>query len=178
MRFRIPAIAFVGLLAPLTAMCVVSACGSQTDDTLKDAATDVTTQKDVTADVAPDVAPEAGCDAPDLLQYLPSGDAGLDVDAGGFAIGPCVDCFKTQCGGQITSCNGDCLCRQGVIDTVTCVAQTGDFTTCGEQAILSGNTNLTALFGCAYSKCQAACIGGDGGLPADAAPKDAAGDGG
>ena len=36
------------------------------------------------------MAPEAGCEAGDLLGYLPSGDAGLDVDAGGFALGALV----------------------------------------------------------------------------------------
>jgi len=180
MRFRLPSLAFVALALPLAGMAILSACGSSTDDSLTDAGKDATTT-DVAQDVVVDVAPEAANDAggcmndADLTMFLPSGDAGVDADAGGLNLGICIGCFETKCGTQITACNGDCACRQSIIDLVTCVGMTGDFMTCGETAILNGDNQVSALLGCAYTNCISACTpgGGDGGTI-----KDAAGDGG
>ena len=174
MRFRLSLVAFAGLLLPVGGMLAVAACGQTSDmtDGGPDGALNHTT-----ADVAPDVAPmmDAGCvnDA-DLTKLIPEG--GLDVDAGGIPLGACVGCFQSKCSGQITACNADCACRQGVVDTITCVEMTGDFQTCGESAILGGDTQLTALFGCAYSNCISSCQ--PSGDASTDAPSDAADGGG
>jgi hypothetical protein len=170
MRSRLPLLAFGLLLIPIGAMTLVSACGSTTDDSVTDAAKDGTTM-DVAADVAPDVVAEAGCEAGSLTGLIPDG--GIDADSGGIPLAACYGCFESQCSSQINTCNGDCSCRVSVIDLIDCVVQTGDFMTCGESALLSGDTNLQALIGCAYADCVQACTpAGDGGMV-----KDAAGDG-
>jgi|ERR1700690_1191931 len=172
MRFKLPAIAFVGLALPLGAMAALSACGSTTD--VSDAGKDATTNDVAMLDQSTnDVAVDAGCtnDA-NLTTLIPSADAAIDVDSGAIALGACIGCLENKCGTDINACNADCACRQGVLDVVTCVAQGTDFQTCGEQALFGGNANLTALFGCAYQQCLTICTGGDGGLP-----KDAGGDG-
>lgn len=173
---RLPFIAFLALV-PFAAIATISACGG--DDTKTDGGPDATT--DTTPDVAkldagPDVF-EASCtnDA-DLTQYLPSADASIDVDAGGVNIASCTGCFKDNCGGQINSCNGDCDCRQGVIDLVTCVGQGTTLSTCIGDALASGNTNLINLIGCASNKCVATCLPSGGDAGTDAASGDAASD--
>ncbi len=171
MRLRIPLLAFGLLLVPIGAMTLVSACGSTADDTLTDAAKDGTTMDVTAADVAPDVAVEAGCDAPTLNGLIPDG--GIDADTGGLPLGACFGCFESQCGTQINGCNADCSCRESVVQLVDCVVQTGDFMTCGESALLGGDTNVQALIGCAYMDCVQACT-----PPSDGGIKDAAGDGG
>jgi hypothetical protein len=170
MRLRIPLLAFGLLLIPIGAMTLVSACGSTADDTLTDAAKDGTTM-DVAPDVAPDVAVEAGCDAPTLTGLIPDG--GIDADTGGLPLAACFGCFETQCSGQITACNADCSCRQSVVQLVDCVINTGDFMTCGESALLGGDTTVQALIGCAAMDCIQTCT-----PPNDGGIKDAAGDGG
>jgi hypothetical protein len=172
MRFRLPLAAFATLLAPLaamTTMCCVSACG-QSDNSM-DASTDAT-KDHTTADVAPDVAPEGGgCDA----GYLPEG----GFDAGTFSV--CLGCFESMCGSNITACNGDCLCRQGVLDLVSCITMTMDVQNCLLNALGNGNTNLSNLLTCGIGHCQSICQGAvDGG--SDSGNKDAStdapGDGG
>jgi hypothetical protein len=163
MRARLPFLAFGVLLAPMTAMTLISACGSTTTDN-GDAAKDGTTM-DQAADVAPDVAVEAGCEAGTLMGLIPEGGT---ADDSGIALAACFGCFQTNCSTQITACNADCSCREGVVDLVECIIQTADFTTCGENALLGGDTNLQALLGCAYSDCVSACAPGDGGMITDA----------
>ena len=177
MRVRLPSIAFAILALPLASLATFSACGG--DDTGNDAGPDATAEggKDVALlDTGP-VVGDAGCtnDA-DLTQYLPSADASIDVDAGGFDISACTGCFKDNCSGQINSCNQDCDCRQGVIDFVTCVGQGTTLSNCVQDALTNGNTNLVTLLGCASNKCVATCLPGaaDGG--SDAAATDAASD--
>lgn len=167
MRFRLSLVAFASLLFPVSGMLAVEACGQTSDmnDAGPDAAPDHTT-----ADVAPDVAQEAeaGCmnDA-NLTQLIPEG--GLDVDAGGIPLGACVGCFEGKCSSQIMMCNTDCSCRQGVLDTITCVEMTGDFQTCGTNAILNGDGQLAALFSCAAMNCLSTCQpGGPGDASTDA----------
>jgi hypothetical protein len=176
MSFRVSLAALVALTVPVSAMTIVSACGSTTDNN-PDAAPDATAMDNAAPDVAPDVAPEAeaGCsnDA-NLTQLIPDG--GLDVDAGGFALGACLSCFESQCTTQINACNADCACRASVLGAVQCGIMTGDFQTCVENAALSGDTQVTDLFGCALMHCESTCLG-DGGVPTDASPTDAA-DGG
>ena len=187
MRFRLRPLTVLVFSIPTALMGVLAACGgdSATTDGGADATIDVA--KDVTPDVnKQDVAVvDAGCDAPDLSALL--GDAGTNIDAGGFAFGPCLSCLEAPadaggCGSQVQSCNADCYCRQGIIDFGTCVAQTQDIQTCGLGAIQTGNQNLITLLGCAQQKCLAICSGaaGDGGTPdagGDSGPTDAGGGG-
>ncbi len=167
MRFRLPLLAFAGLLLPIGAMTLVSACGNNGDNTVVDASNDTTTKDQATADVAPDVtAVDAGCDAPGLAQVIP--DSGIEAGDGGFPIVACLNCFTTQCNSQVNACNADCACREEVVTTVNCFIQTQDLTTCGQNALFSGNSNVTALVGCAFQKCVSICAPGDAGVIQDA----------
>jgi hypothetical protein len=172
MRYRLPSIAFVALLAPIAGMAVVTACGG--DSGLNDAGPDATT--DATQDVAKDVVPpnDAGCaNDVDLTQYLPSADASFDVDAG-LNITACTGCLKSSCGTDINACNQDCQCRQDIVDVVTCVAQGGSFQSCALSAL--GNQNVQNLFTCALTSCGSICLPSDGGTKDGST--DAQGDGG
>jgi hypothetical protein len=150
-----------------------SACGGSDEPT--DGGSDATT--DVTQDIAkiesgPDVL-DAGCQNDvDLTQYLPSADASIDVDAGGFDIAACTGCLKSSCGTDINACNNDCDCRQGVVDAVTCVANGGAAQTCFLGALSSNNADLVNLVSCAAGSCQGACLGSGG----DAGKSDASAD--
>ena len=181
MRRRLPSIAFVFLALPLGAMAAISACGGDdngTNDAGPDATMDVVQPDVAKIEAGPDVL-DAGCaNDVDLTQYLPSADASIDVDAGNVDITACTGCLKGSCGTDINACNQDCDCREGVIEFVECIGQGTDITTCAEDALLSGNTNLQALIGCASSKCISACIpSGDGGTDAATeASVDASGD--
>jgi len=178
MRFRLRPVTVLVFSIPTALMGVLAACGGG-DTTTTDGGSDATV--DVAKDVTPDVnkqdvtVADAGCDAPDLSALV--GDAGLDVDAGGFNFAPCLTCLEAPadaggCGSQVQSCNADCWCRQGIIDFGTCIAQTQDVTGCGSAALSSGNGNLTALLVCAEQKCLSACTGGGG----DGGTSDAAAD--
>ncbi len=183
MRFRLRPLTVLVFSIPTALMGVLAACGGG-DTTTNDGGTDATVDvaKDVTPDVAKDVGvADAGCDAPSLSTLLP-GDAGLDVDAGGFNFQPCLTCLEAPadaggCGNAVQSCNADCYCRQGIIDFGTCVAQTQDIQTCGLAAIQTGNQNLVTLLGCAQQKCLAICAGGAGDGGVDSGPTDAGGGG-
>jgi len=173
MRFRLSLAALVALTVPVGAMTVVAACGNGDNNGMPDATPDVTTMKDnsapdVTPDVTPDVAPEASCPDVNIAQYL-SNDAGFDVDAGGFALGACFDCFTSKCSSQITACSMDCSCENGVISTVECViASPSSYETCFLTAISSGDMKEQNLIGCAASNCVTACAPGGGDASVDA----------
>ena len=187
MRFRLRPVTVLVFSIPTALMGVLAACGG--DTTTTDGGSDATV--DVAKDVTPDVnkqdvtVVDAGCDAPDLSALV--GDAGLDVDAGGFNFAPCLTCLEAPpdaggCGNAVQSCNADCWCRQGIIDFGTCIAQTQDVQGCGLAAVQSGNGNLISLLTCAQQKCLSACTGGggDGGTAdgsSDASPTDAGGGG-
>ena len=179
MRRRIPSIAFAFLTLPLAALATFSACGG--DDTKGDGGPDATT--DVAPDIAkldtgPDVTDASCANDVDLTAFLPSADASIDVDAGGFNIAECTGCLKGSCGNQINSCNNDCDCRQGVVDAVTCLANGGTISQCFTNALSSNNQDLINLIGCATGSCVSACIPSDGGTKGDAGTDagDASGD--
>lgn len=182
MRFRLRPLTVLVFSIPTALMGVLAACGGG-DNTTTDGGSDATVDvaKDVTPDVQKETGPvDAGCDAPDLSSLLPSGDAAIDVDAGGFNFAPCLSCLQEAtdaggCGNQVQSCNADCWCRQGIIDFGTCVAQTQDIAACGQTAIGSGNQSLIGLLICAQQKCLAICSGASDGGAGDAA-SDAASD--
>ena len=181
MRVRLPSIAFVLLCLPLGSLGLVAACGD--DSNPADAGPDATTEggKDVAKlETGPDVLDASCANDVDLTQYLPSADASIDVDAGGVDLVACGACFKTDCSGQINTCNQSCDCRQGVIDFVTCVGSGSQLNTCVSEALASGNNDLISLIGCAANNCVAVCLPGDGGTGSDASDgsTDAADDGG
>jgi hypothetical protein len=169
MQFRRSYLAFAVVLAPLAGMALVTACGGSDtgNDAGSDATTDVTTADVGLKDTAPaNDASDASCaNDVDLTQYLPSADAAIDVDAGGYNIAACTGCLKSDCASDINACNGDCACRQTVIDLVTCVGQGQEtFQQCGETALIEGDQNTQSLLTCALGNCEAICIGsGDGG---------------
>lgn len=177
---RLPSVAYLLLVVPVAAMAAIAACGGEDNgngDAGPDATTDV--QPDIAKlDTGPDVLDASCANDVDLTQYLPSADASIDVDAGGLNIAACTGCLKTSCGTDINACNGDCDCRQGVIDLVTCVGGGGDLQSCFLNALTSGNTDLQNLVGCASSSCLSICLGtgGDGGTT-DSGSSDAANDG-
>ncbi len=179
LRSRLAWVSVVALF-PLAGMAIMSACGGD-NNTNNDAGPDVTTS-DVAKDVTPDVVADAGSDVfcldADLVSFLPSADASIDVEAG-INITQCTGCLKTQCGSDITACNKDCTCQQDIIDAVQCVAQGGDFTTCAGGALT--NTNAQNLFICALGNCSSVCIPPDGGTKdsgtTDGAPQDSGGGG-
>ena len=187
MRFRLRPVTVLVFSIPTALMGVLAACGG--DSATTDGGSDATV--DVAKDVTPDVnkqdvtVADAGCDAPDLSALV--GDAGVDVDAGGFAFAPCLSCLEAPadaggCGSQVQSCNADCYCRQGIIDFGTCVAQDPQqVQNCALTAIASQNPNISALLFCAQQQCMSACAGGvDGGAGdggGDSGPTDAGGGG-
>jgi hypothetical protein len=158
MRKRLPSAAFLLLGIPLAAMAVLSACGG--DNSATDAGPDATT--DVANDVAkldagPDVQ-DATCEPIDLNQILPSADAGIDVDAGGFALAACTGCLKSSCSSQIDACNNSCDCQQDVMGLVTCIGGGGSISQCFGNALASGNKQIIDLIGCASGNCLSACL--------------------
>ncbi len=181
MQFRRSYLVFGVVLAPLAGMALVTACGGS--DAGNDGGSDATTDTMLTPDVAKTPAPandasDAGCQNDvALTQYLPSADAAIDVDAGGYNIAACTGCLKTDCATDINACNSDCACRQTVVDLVTCIGQGQEsFQQCGETALIEGDQNTQTLLTCALGNCEAICIG-DGGTATDSGITDAA-DGG
>jgi hypothetical protein len=182
MQFRRTYIACALVLAPLAGMAILSACGQTSDDTVGDGGPDGTTdtgQKEAAPEAAPPDASDASCaNDVDLTQYLPSADASIDVDAGGFDIAACTGCLKSQCGTDINTCNQDCECRQTVIDLVTCIGQGQEtFQQCGETALIEGDNQTQTLLTCALGNCESICIGGADGGAKDGAVTDSAIDG-
>ena len=87
----------------------------------------------------------------------------------GASTATCVACMKSSCASDITSCNSDCVCKEGVDDALNCVAAAGTLS----LACLGGlqsNANATNLGTCIYLACKNECgLGGfgDGGGAAD-----------
>lgn len=145
-------------------MALVTACGGSdsSNDGGSDATTDVAfdNANEAASDTATTDSSDASCSNDvDLTQYLPSADASIDVDAGGYDLAACTGCLKTDCTNQINACNQDCACRQTIIDLVTCVAQTSSFQTCGESALENSDQTGQSLLGCAIGNCEATCLG-------------------
>jgi hypothetical protein len=149
------------------------ACGGSSDDSAAnaDSGSDVTTAADTSnADVVQVV--DAGrCDDADLNDLsLPDASLG---DSGA-STATCVACMKASCAGDITQCNADCTCKDGVDDALNCVAGAGGLSLSCLSG-LQGNTNATNLGECIFLACKDACgLGGfgDGGI------SDASDDGG
>lgn len=144
-------------------------CGSSSSD---DSTANVDSGSDVTAvdTSVPDVVAiaDAGrCDDADL-NSLSLPDASLGDS--GATTASCVACMKEDCAGDITACNTDCACKDGVDDALNCVASAGGLSlTC--LTGLQGNTNATNLGECIYLGCKNECgLGGfgDGGIIVDA----------
>lgn len=148
-------------------------CGGSSDDSAAsntDSGADVSKADTSTQDVV--VIADAGrCDDADLNNLtLPE----VSLGDGGATTTTCVACMKEDCAGDITQCNKDCACKDGVDDALNCVAGAGGLSlTC--LGGLQGNTNATNLGECIYVACQKECGLGqfiDGGI------KDASDDGG
>jgi hypothetical protein len=166
MASRVTLAALIVVAVPVAGMTAVSACGSTSDNTMMDAMPDITTQ-DVAPDVAKEAAPDAGPDlfCPDVSVSSLIPDGGVDADTGAVPLAACLGCFETNCSSQISACNKDCSCENGVISTVQCVIMTGDYQTCFSNAILGADSTEQALFLCALSDCKNVCLpsGSDGG---------------
>jgi hypothetical protein len=144
-----------------TAIALGVGCGGSSSD---DSAANVDSGSDVTAvdtsvqDVVTVV--DAGrCDDADLNDLtLPDASLG---DSGA-STATCVACMKEDCASDITKCNADCVCKDGVDDALNCVATAGGLSiTC--LGGLQTNTNATNLGECIYIACQKECgLGGFG----------------
>ncbi|MEO7113408.1 MAG: hypothetical protein ABI183_23415, partial [Polyangiaceae bacterium] len=112
------------------------------------------------------------CDDADLnnltLPEVALGDAGATTST-------CVACMKEDCAGDITQCNKDCVCKDGVDDALNCVATAGGLSVSCLTG-LQGNTNATNLGTCIYLACKNEC--GLGGFSLDGGITDASDDGG
>jgi hypothetical protein len=152
------------LVVGLPTACVLGiGCGGSSDDSAAnvDSGSDVQAVDTSVPDVVTVV--DAGrCDDADLndltLPEVALGDAGATTDT-------CVACMKEDCAGDITQCNKDCACKDGVDDALNCVAAAGGLSlSC--LGGLQSNTNATNLGECIYLACKNECgLGafGDGG---------------
>jgi hypothetical protein len=138
-------------------------------DAPTDTGADVAQGKDATSADASDAGKPCDIDA-DLSTVLTLPDASA-IDAGGFDLGGCLSCLKTDCSSYIALCNADCTCKHGVVDFVACTAQNPSaFQTCGLQLYSQLQGTSAASIGqglviCAGSKCAGVCTPKDGGTP-------------
>ncbi len=160
------------LLVGFPMACVSGAlgagCGGSSDDSTgntSDASQDVTAKDTSTADVV-QIQDAGRCDDADL-NTLSLPDASLGDS--GASVGTCLGCTRASCSEQITECNKDCECKNGIDDALNCVAEQGTLSASCVGSV-GNDTNAQALGECIYLSCQNECglggfslDGGDGG---------------
>src|ERR1019366_4218808 len=117
---------WVGVLVvglPTACALAIGCGGSSSDDSAAnvDSGSDVMQADTAAADVVTII--DAGrCDGASLNDLsLPDASLG---DSGA-STATCVACMKSSCASDITSCNSDCVCKEGVDDALNCVAAAG-----------------------------------------------------
>jgi hypothetical protein len=88
---------------------------------------------------------------------------GLDVpDSGigttGATLAGCFSCMEHTCPGQFMSCNADCMCQQGVLTFLGCVAGGTAPLSCGMTFQANGGPAANVLLQCT----AAPLLGGPG----------------
>lgn len=139
-------------------------CGGSTDAGPTDAGSDVVSDKTVVVqDTGPDVGePDTAVECVDAdLNTINPADA--EIGDSSASVGTCLACARTSCMSEISACNLDCSCKDGVITFATCV-QTGSVIGCAMG--LAGSNEGQALGLCLYSNCRPQC--GQGNLILDA----------
>lgn len=134
-------------LATMLAATATGGCGSSTTGGSSNTGGQAGSR--VETDSGADTAPESGG---------VGGNAGTDtgpacVPLGNIATvnaGPLWACFQQSCAPSLTACAADCLCNNGIVGALTCVAAGGMQTTCffAAATALGNNPNAIVLLGC------------------------------
>ena len=122
---------------------------------------------------------DAGTDAPKDTGVACAVDADLNtfnppdasIGDSGATTGGCVTCTRAKCGSELNDCNGDCDCKQALLDFFACIQTGKSLISCG-QSVSAGlppdtTATLQALGLCLYGGCKTECnvptLGGDAG---------------
>lgn len=158
----------VGFPTALATGAIGAGCGGSSDDSAagQDASQDVTAKDTATQDVV-QIVDAARCDDADL-NTLSLPDASLGDS--GASVGTCLECTRGSCAEQITECNKDCACKNGIDDALSCIAEMGGLSASCAGSI-GNDTSAQALGECIFAACPDECglggfslpDGGDGG---------------